>query len=78
MTDKTVVTQYRYTWRGESRTMTVVLDRIACTVTDDADGDVYRLTWDGATLKGTGLSDTRRREIAALLTAALATQNPGE
>ena len=71
MTDKTVTTQYRYTWRGETRTMTIALDRTACTVTDNADGDVYRLTWDGVALTGTGLSDTRRREIAALLTAAM-------
>ena len=71
MTDKKVETQYRYTWRGETRTMTIALDRTACTVTDNADGDTYRLTWDGATLTGTGLSDTRRREIAALLVAAM-------
>jgi hypothetical protein len=71
MLDKTVVTQYRYTWRGEARTMTVALDRTACTVTDDADGNVSRLTWDGKSLAGAGLSDMRRREIAALLTAAM-------
>ena len=71
MTDKTLVTQYRYTWRGEQRTMTVALDCTACTVTDNADGDTYRLTWDGVALTGTGLSDTRRREIAALLVAAM-------
>ena len=77
MLDKTVVARYRYTWRGEPRTMTVVLDCTACTVTDDADGDTHKLTWDGRALTGAGLSDTRRREIAALLAAAVAPQNIG-
>lgn len=70
MTDRELVMQYRYAWRSERRSMTVTLNRTVCVCTDDADGDTVDLTWDGVALTG-DLSDTRRREIAALLTAAM-------
>lgn len=68
---------YRYEWRGEPRAMHARLfgdvieiheaDPVTCEHTEL----VGVFAWTDGAIVGDGLSDTRRRDIAALLTAAL-------
>lgn len=74
---------YRYEWRGEPRALHAHLlddvvtvheaDPVSCEHTER----VGTFAWADGAIVGDGLSDTRRRDIAALLTAALSSQNPG-